>query len=697
MGFVWDRQQRLLVFGLCLLAFVPFVSSLGGLFVYDDQSLILFRTSIHNTHHLAQSFRESFLEGAGVTSFQFYRPLVTLSYQWDWFFWDGSPFGFHLSNLFLHAAVTGLVVHALFRWTRAWKLSLFGALLWAWHPTKVEAISWISGRPDIMCALGLLLGCFALFQRLVNAKKHWYVLEIAGWLLAFLSKELALVAPLLVWFELASLRRHSANESHGSRHGIWWPVAMITIGYVAFRFLWFPLSGQVSWGGFSGYIQKVLATTGGCFRLWVFPYPLSVLHWPQRALGHGWAMYPKYLLLLGSLVVGAMVFAAYRWSKSGNLTMRNAMLLGIALWLPTANVIPHGEVWLVSDRFLYLPSVAWVVLLLFAIEPHVLKIPSKFKIIGVTACLACFAMQGSFHTQHFLSNYALWAHERALDGTHPFPLRYFSRLHFQRGANQVAMEEAMLGYKNNPTYPEFPFRGIFGLTVVESWARQIPEGDQKSAEKVDEFYQQVLKAKQVASIETPVGLVEFDPLSADGIRLRTADASLWMQTFQWAGHMAAVMGDCPRAIRYTRAYLHSAIVGARQRVAATTLGRCGQWREAILAAQKTAMYSLADGQFPQKMKWAQWMLHQPEPATFSPLFPVRRAEAYVILGDWKAAEHELLRVRAKLANDEGVQLLLAKVLWKLGKQSQANAILNTWMGKEAAHYQELQWQNDNHL
>ena len=38
-----------------------------------------------------------------------YRPVPLASFALDWSLWKGRPVGFHLTNILLHAAVTGLV------------------------------------------------------------------------------------------------------------------------------------------------------------------------------------------------------------------------------------------------------------------------------------------------------------------------------------------------------------------------------------------------------------------------------------------------------------------------------------------------------------------------------------------------------------------------------------------------------------
>ena len=96
--------------------------------------------------------------GSDRIHFRYLRPMRD-AYAVDWALWGGGP-GIPLTNLALHAAVAWLLFAALRRWSASLDApAAWGALLatvaWAWHPSKVEAVSWIAGRTDLFCALGI--------------------------------------------------------------------------------------------------------------------------------------------------------------------------------------------------------------------------------------------------------------------------------------------------------------------------------------------------------------------------------------------------------------------------------------------------------------------------------------------------------------------------------------------------------------
>ena len=136
----------------------------------------------------------------------FFRPLFILSYFLDAQIWGRQPLGFHLTNIFLHVACS-LVVFFLglslmrssqFSASQQKAVALFGGLIFLLHPSHTEAVSWISGRADL---LATLFGLGALLVLIEYSRYHRRLLLVCSlllFLLALLSKESAVCLPLAV-------------------------------------------------------------------------------------------------------------------------------------------------------------------------------------------------------------------------------------------------------------------------------------------------------------------------------------------------------------------------------------------------------------------------------------------------------------------------------------------------------------------
>src|SRR4051812_39454061 len=131
-------------------AVVVYLNALHSPFVYDD-----FHTIVGNAS-LARLTDVGAIVLHDVT-----RPMVNLSYAVDRRIWDGSAFGYHATNVVLHAIDVAL----LFAFARRLEIGVAGAfgaaMLLAVHPMMSEAVGYISGRSEILCGLFFLTAMMA--------------------------------------------------------------------------------------------------------------------------------------------------------------------------------------------------------------------------------------------------------------------------------------------------------------------------------------------------------------------------------------------------------------------------------------------------------------------------------------------------------------------------------------------------------
>ena len=125
----------------------------------------------------------------------YYRPLVMLSFALDRAVWGDLPAGFHLTNLLLHVAAAGLLATLAAAVGLGAGASLAAALVFLAHPVQPEAVTYVSGRTDVLCALFALLG-FLAWRRARGPFDAWAVAAGAAFAAALLSKEAAVLLPL---------------------------------------------------------------------------------------------------------------------------------------------------------------------------------------------------------------------------------------------------------------------------------------------------------------------------------------------------------------------------------------------------------------------------------------------------------------------------------------------------------------------
>lgn len=157
------RGRSLLVYLIpALAAFLVYIGSLDGEFVWDDYNLIVENHWIKSLRNLRGVFTHDFFNRIGDDlSYGYYRPVITSTYTLDYAVWGLDARGYHLTNVLIHVACTLLVTAILLRLSLGLLATGIASLLFAVHPLHTENIAWISGRTDpvafLFCALAFLL------------------------------------------------------------------------------------------------------------------------------------------------------------------------------------------------------------------------------------------------------------------------------------------------------------------------------------------------------------------------------------------------------------------------------------------------------------------------------------------------------------------------------------------------------------
>ncbi|TNN42400.1 Transmembrane and TPR repeat-containing protein 2 [Liparis tanakae] len=126
-----------------------------------------------------------------------YRPLCTLSFRLNHAVGGLEPWGYHLVNVALHGAVTGLFTSLARLLLGGGPWSLLAGLLFASHPVHTEAVAGVVGRADEGAALFFLLSLLC-YVRHCELRGHAGRRRLAAWFLG----SLACAACSMLWKEL---------------------------------------------------------------------------------------------------------------------------------------------------------------------------------------------------------------------------------------------------------------------------------------------------------------------------------------------------------------------------------------------------------------------------------------------------------------------------------------------------------------
>ncbi len=394
----WGRLAAFVLVGAAAVA--GYLPGLPGGFVYDDHRLIADNDGLKRPFEASRAFlRDYYASDFDRMGLGYYRPLAILSNEIDYRRGGGSPAAFHATNIALHAGASLLVLAlGLLLFDGALAASTAAALLFALHPSHAESVAFISGRVDPLMALAALAAiCLHLRGSLSPRPGPWRAAAGLAWFAALLSKEMAATVPVLVllletaregWPRRADLARRAAGYI---------PFAVAAAAYASLR--WIALGRLLgpATGTEPPSLVRPLAVTGS-YLAWLAVPPWGLHLEPPPVAGIAAA---AAALLVAVAAAGAVLLL-----RSGRRI--EAALLGACLvsLLPVAQLRPIETT--LSERFLYLPSAAAVLLLSAA----ALRIPRSRA--SRAAGGVALALLGAYYAGLLLQRSPLWRNELRL-------------------------------------------------------------------------------------------------------------------------------------------------------------------------------------------------------------------------------------------------------------------------------------------
>lgn len=205
----WDARAFWI---LVVLGIAAYANSFQGAWLFDDHALILESPGV--TRLLPPKWLTDSI-----------RPLGTLSFALNYAAGAYSTWGYHAVNLAIHVAAA----YAAFAWLRRtirfspafvsiaqWAdvLALAVAAMWLVHPLQTQAVTYIHQRYESLASLWMLLSMHALARAITEPDSKGRTASWIFGLLAILTKEIAVVLPILAFSYERLLFQPSASTSH---------------------------------------------------------------------------------------------------------------------------------------------------------------------------------------------------------------------------------------------------------------------------------------------------------------------------------------------------------------------------------------------------------------------------------------------------------------------------------------------------
>jgi len=405
-------NKRTMLYGasaIFLVAFGVFANTLPNGFVYDDAKQILSNIWITDLRYLPDIFTHDvwgFWPEHGASGY--YRPMMhILNLALNQTF-GLLPWAYHFMNVLFHSVNSVLVfllTFDLFRKegkTSAFSLALISGLMFASHPIHCEAVAWAGGIPDLSYTFFLLLS-FYLYQRSTEKGSSSPLLlsvSLLSFVLALLSKEPALILPFIL-----ILYESSERKDHHLKLQRYIPYIVIAVAYLAVRF---AIIGGIKTSGEDSSVVSWLPDVFVLFATYLgkllLPINLNVYYSYSSA---GSFLAPS--VLLGIVVTCIFITALIISFRKSRLVFTGLLFIAApllpALYIPAIGGTPFAE------RYLYLPSFGYVLLLSLVIYSITEQLRHHGFLLFVTAgiAIALFYSFGAIaRNQVWENDFSLW-------------------------------------------------------------------------------------------------------------------------------------------------------------------------------------------------------------------------------------------------------------------------------------------------
>lgn len=378
---------------LVIIAMVIYLPTLSFGFTELDDSIFIKEFHQYNSDisHLFTSFKRGLFDAV---KDPYYRPMFLDSMILNNMLGAGEHIlGYHIGNILLHMLSVGMLFRVLERLNLRKLDAFLVCILFAVHPILSQAVTWIPGRNDTLLAV-FSFGFLASAIDFVNMGKPKDVL-ISGifLLLAFFTKETAVLLPVVAAVLLWYMLRNKPFSSQGIISMIVWAACFA---------VWYTVRSQ------SPNIQNNHLAAGVMATDFVHRLPLLIQYIGKIFIPVNQSVFPMqedttYVYgLLAIALLGAMLF----FSKNVNKRQVIAGFVVFFLFLIPALLVPNNLNEQTFEHRLYLPMLG---ILLVMPETVMFKKLDDGNLLFYTSIIATLLAISNFvYQRNFTDPVTFW-------------------------------------------------------------------------------------------------------------------------------------------------------------------------------------------------------------------------------------------------------------------------------------------------
>lgn len=346
-----------------------------------------------------------------------WHPLTWISHQADCQMFGLNAGGHHLVNLLFHIANTLLLFLWLTQLTGAVWRSAFVAALFAWHPLHVESVAWAAERKDVLSTFFWMLTLLAWSRyaqksntsQLSTLKSLNYFLALFFFACGLMSKPMVVTLPfVLLLLDFWPLNRFSLDDEHKFRRGAILvaekiPFFALTAAGSAVTYLVQQHGGAIWSEGWGMRIENAVIAYVRYISKMFWPQDLAIIY----TYPHHWPV----LLAVGAALLLAVwtVFFVLRARENPYLPVGWFWFLGTLV--PTIGIVQVGSASM-ADRYTYIPSIGFFILVAWGISDLFNRWPERKKFLPIASGIVLAGCLGatSIQLNYWRNSIALFMH-----------------------------------------------------------------------------------------------------------------------------------------------------------------------------------------------------------------------------------------------------------------------------------------------
>ncbi len=353
-------KPRFFIFLLFLILLGLYCASLTNNFVWDDHYLVVHNDHVKSFSNIPKIFSTDLFsycaDKFSIRHSDFYRPIQSLTYLIDFQIWKLNSFGYHLTNLILHFLSAVLLLLLLRILGVGLGLAFLISLIFSVHPIQTESVSYISGRAEILAAIFILLMVIAHIKYRLTKTNKFVLVSAFAFIAALLSKEMALVALLLIFLYDINFQKEKIVKDNVTLFKPYIYYLAIFFSYVFLRLVVFNFKTADDIFRIKATILERILSVPYVFiqYLKVFFFPVG-LHM-QRAFVRVSSVFDAnfYVPMIFIALLMILVMRITRKDKLG----RFFILWFLLTLLPQLNIFPINAS--MAEHWLYIPSMGLI-------------------------------------------------------------------------------------------------------------------------------------------------------------------------------------------------------------------------------------------------------------------------------------------------------------------------------------------------